>query len=222
MVKRDKAFYRAPMKIVAISDTHERHKLITLPDGDVLVHAGDITKNGSIDAIREFAAFMQQAPHTHKIVIAGNHDFCFENELTGEAEEILRQSGVIYLRDSGVTIDGVKFWGSPWQPWFFDWAFNLQRGSELAEKWALIPEDTNVLITHGPPYEVSDCTIEGLHVGCEELSKRIEQLHHLKLHIFGHIHEGYGIVKLGGVTYANASICDVRYRPVNAPLTLFA
>lgn len=208
------------MKIVAISDTHERHKLIALPDGDVLVHAGDITKKGSLEAIRDFADWMQQAPHKHKIVIAGNHDFCFEDDRASEAEEILRQSGVIYLRDSGVTIAGIRFWGSPWQPWFFDWAFNLQRGDEIAEKWALIPEDTNVLITHGPPHEISDCTVDGQNVGCEELAKRIEQLHYLKLHIFGHIHEGYGIVKVGGVTYANASICDVRYRPVNAPLTL--
>lgn len=210
------------MKIIAISDTHERHSLIALPDGDVLVHAGDITKNGSVDAIRDFAAWMHEAPHKHKIVIAGNHDFCFEDERSSEAEEVLRQSGIIYLRDSGVTIEGVTFWGSPWQPWYHNWAFNLERGDEIAEKWRLIPDDTNVLITHGPPYDISDLTIDGLRVGCEELSKRIGHLHYLKLHIFGHIHEGYGIVKLGGVTYANASICNVRYKPLNAPLIISA
>lgn len=98
------------MKIVAISDTHERHKLITLPEGDVLVHAGDITKNGSVEAIRDFARWMQDAPHKSKIVIAGNHDFCFENENAAVVEKILADHGICYLFDSGVSVGGIKFW----------------------------------------------------------------------------------------------------------------
>jgi Icc-related predicted phosphoesterase len=208
------------MRIVAISDTHERHRLLAIPEGDVLVHAGDITMKGSLESISDFAAWMKVLPHKHKVVVAGNHDFCFENEQRSVVETLMKESGITYLFDSGVVIDGVHFWGSPWQPWFYDWAFNLARGAEIAEKWALIPTNTQVLITHGPPHAIADLTIDGIRAGCEELTARIEQLPALKLHIFGHIHEGYGIFKQGGATFANASICDERYRPTHAPLVI--
>ena len=130
--------------------------------------------------------------------------------------------GVTYLRDSAVTIEGIKLWGSPWQPWFFDWAFNLQRGPEIARKWDLIPDDTQVLVTHGPPQGVLDETSRKppQSVGCEALSERIAALPLLKLHVFGHIHEAYGTRVRDGCTFVNASICDVRYSPVNSPVTL--
>jgi Icc-related predicted phosphoesterase len=208
------------MKIVAISDTHERHRLLAIPDGDVLVHAGDITMNGSITALSDFAAWMKDLPHKHKIVIAGNHDFCFQDERRKIAERLLDDAGITYLLDSGICVEGIHFWGSPWQPWFFDWGFNLERGQEIAEKWALIPQNTQVLVTHGPPHEIADLTIDKIHAGCEELAERIHHLAALKLHIFGHIHEGYGIARDGAVIFANASVCDARYRPTNAPLVI--
>src|SRR5690349_3792387 len=96
------------LRLVAISDTHEHHRQIELPKGDVLIHAGDITKNGSLVAIKDFAEWMSQAPHSHKIVIAGNHDFCFEDERSKEAEKILSDFGITYLRDSGVTIENIS------------------------------------------------------------------------------------------------------------------
>lgn len=208
------------LRLVAISDTHERHRYVSLPEGDVLIHAGDITKKGSLQAIEDFATWMKEAPHKHKIVIAGNHDFCFEDERSADAEKILNNEGIIYLCDSGVTIEGIYFWGSPWQPWFYDWAFNLPRGEEIAAKWSLIPDNTQVLITHGPAFEIADKTTEGLHVGCEELAARIAALNCLKAHIFGHIHESYGIQKIAGVVYANASVCNRQYQPLNQPLVI--
>ncbi len=202
------------MRIVAISDTHSLHQQVTIPDGDLLIHAGDFTRRGREREIRRFNAWLETLPHPHKIVVAGNHDFMFERE-PERAQAML--TAATYLRDSGCTIDGVRLWGSPWQPEFFDWAFNLPRGPALAEKWALIPDDTDVLITHGPPHQVLDETFAGLAVGCEDLVDALERVRP-KVHIFGHIHEGYGRRDLGRTTFLNASICTLGYEATNAPL----
>ncbi|TAM87114.1 metallophosphoesterase, partial [bacterium] len=121
------------MRIVCVSDTHQYHSRLNIPDGDVLIHAGDLTMKGDYAAVRGVDAWLANLPHRHKIVIAGNHDFAFEGNRY--AAKMLPHA--TYLEDSGVEIDGLLFWGSPWQPWFYDWAFNLQRGAEIAEKWAL-------------------------------------------------------------------------------------
>jgi Icc-related predicted phosphoesterase len=110
-----------------------------------------------------------------------------------------------YLQDEAAEIAGLKFWGSPWQPWFHDWAFNLPRGERLAEKWAMVPEDTEILVTHGPPFGIGDHNGWEGHVGCDDLRKRVAQLQNLKLHIFGHIHESPGVFEESGVVFANVS-----------------
>lgn len=197
------------MRLVCLSDTHLLHDRIAIPEGDVLLHAGDFTMGGTVSEVREFMAWYGSLPHRHKILIAGNHDFLFENDPV--AARRLIPEGVHYLEDSGTEIDGVRFWGSPWQPWFFDWAFNLPRnGLELREKWWMIPAETDVLITHGPPHGMLDRVHDGTPVGCEELAAAIPRLD-LRLHLFGHIHEGYG---RSGI-FVNASNCDLRYRAVN-------
>ena len=202
------------MKIIAISDTHGLHWSLNVPEGDVLVHAGDLTNRGILEEVREFNTFLGTLPHPHKIVIAGNHDFCFE-DYRMDCEEAL--TNCIYLQDQEVTIDGVRFYGSPWQPWFFDWAFNLERGPEIRAKWDLIPEDTGVLITHGPPYGIGDLTARGDKAGCQDLLEVVERIKP-KVHIFGHIHEGYGVTSNGVTTFINASTCDYLYQLVNPPL----
>jgi len=146
------------MKLITISDTHGLHWSLDIPDGDVLIHAGDLTDRGILEEVSEFNTFLGTLPHPHKIVIAGNHDLCFE-DYRMDCEEAL--TNCIYLQDQEVTIDGVRFYGSPWQPWFYDWAFNLERGPEIRAKWDLIPEGTDVLITHGPPYGIGDLTARG-------------------------------------------------------------
>jgi hypothetical protein len=125
----------------------------------------------------------------------------------------------IYLQDSGVDIDGIKFWGSPWQPEFYNWAFNLPRGPELARVWAQIPNDTDVLITHGPPYGVLDEIYHGKRVGCQDLSDALERVKP-KVHVFGHIHEGYGVLEQNGTTYVNASLCNQYYQLVHSPIVI--
>jgi len=163
-----------------------------------------------------------------QVRIAGNHDWLFQRE---PQEARRRLGGVTYLQDSAVIIDGLRFWGSPWQPWFLSWAFNLPRGRALREKWALFPEGTDVLITHGPPYGLHDrvgktfskmvsaVMGQGEHAGCRDLLQAVTRLSP-RLHVFGHIHEGYGQTRRGDTLHVNASICDARYRPTNPPVVV--
>jgi Icc-related predicted phosphoesterase len=212
------------MRIVCISDTHNCNDQIDVPEGDILIHSGDATINGTPDEIRNFNAWFSGLPHKHKIFVAGNHDWLFERDNV-RARRLL-SSNIIYLQDSPVEIEGMKFYGSPWQPRFYDWAFNLMRGPEIAEKWALIPDDTEILITHGPPNGILDEVprVWGIEkTGCEELRKRIDELSKLgllRLHVFGHIHCGYGTMHTGGITFVNGSTCDEEYRPVQPPIVV--
>lgn len=202
------------MKVVAISDTHNLHHTIKIPDGDVIIHAGDFTNRGTLKEVEVFAAWWKDLPHTHKICIAGNHDWLFQKQ--PEIAKRLMTSGH-YLKDSTVVINGIKFHGSPWQPWFCAWAFNLPRGIALKEKWDMIPEDTDVLITHGPPWGHGDLVPRGELVGCEDLLKRVEKIKP-QFHVFGHIHEGYGITKNDHTKFINASCLDGYYNSVNEPI----
>lgn len=204
------------VKIVCISDTHTLHRQLTVPDGDILLHAGDITNMGELEAVEDFNDFLGTLPHRHKIVIAGNHDFCFERHAE-EARPLL--TNCIYLEDEKVTIDGISFYGSPWQPWFCNWAFNLHRGFQLRRKWELIPEGTDILITHGPPFGHGDKTCSGEAVGCMDLLRTIQKIRP-RYHIFGHIHEAPGISADEHTTFVNASSCDFSYKIVNAPVVL--
>jgi predicted phosphohydrolase len=217
------------MRLVIISDTHNFHRQLVLPDGDVLIHAGDSTGTGTVPEVTDFLQWFASQPHSHKLMIAGNHDWLFEKS-PGYADMLLSQvPSVTYLQDSGVVIDGVRFWGSPWQPWFHSWAFNLERGSAIAERWALIPDGTQVLITHGPPFGMLDWIRPGTtNLGCEELKKRVAQLYRLRVHAFGHIHGGYGRydetedfdANYIETRFVNASICNEAYEPVNAPIVV--
>jgi len=211
------------MKIVAISDTHFSHSQLTVPDGDVLVHAGDCLGRGNIAELNHFNDWLGKLSHQHKIVIAGNHDFVFERN-PQIAEQVM--TNATYLRDSWVEIDDVVFYGSPWQPVFLNWAFNLPRnGPELEKKWSQIPSNTNILITHGPPYGILDVPAPPIpekdrsSKGCEKLTEAIDDNQIMKpfIHIFGHIHGGYGHLEKDDVKYYNASVVNERYLVVNKP-----
>lgn len=214
------------MKLVLISDTHGKHQHWTnrLPDGDVLIHAGDCTNAGTQYQVELFLEWFSKQPHKIKIFIAGNHDFFFQNQKDHLGALLEKYPNLIYLNESGVEIDGVKFWGSPWQPWFHDWAFNYE--PETAHYyWDKIPFDTDVLITHGPPHLIMDWIPRDRtsvdHVGCPELRKRVEQLN-VKVHVFGHIHEAKGVLKKAelGPIYVNASMVDERLQPLEEITTL--
>jgi Icc-related predicted phosphoesterase len=202
------------VRIVAISDTHGQHRKLWIPPGDILVHAGDITWNGDPAEVKDFNAYLGRLPHRHKVVIAGNHDFCFEND-PDTTRALL--TNCIYLQDESVVLEGLRFYGSPWQPWFYDWAFNLPRGAALKAKWDLIPPDTNVLITHGPPAGYGDLTSFNDHAGCSDLLDTVKRIRP-RVHIFGHIHEGAGVIREADTTYINASTCDALYQLANKPI----
>lgn len=211
------------MKIICLSDIHGRHRKIkNIPDGDVLVFAGDITSHGTISDLVRFNKWLNKWPHKNKLVVAGNHDWCFARE-KNLSKEIL--TNATYLEDSEIIIDDIKFYGSPWQPEFCNWAFNLRR-DKLKDVWDLIPDDTNVLITHGPPYSILDLVLNvrsnenGEMVGCAYLAERIMALKELKLHVFGHIHCAYGEKTEKGIHYVNASICTEEYQADNEPIVI--
>ena len=208
------------MRLICISDTHMAHRGFSLPDGDVLIHAGDATNSGTADEVDRFLGWFAAQPHPHKILIAGNHDWLFQHDPDMVSRLLEKHQGITYLQDSGVEIQGVKFWGSPWQPWFLDWAFNLPRqGQGLKDVWDLIPINTELLITHGPPFGILDQVHEGEHLGCEELKIRLAAVKP-RVHVFGHIHSGYGVAQSKATTYVNACTSTEQYQALNRPIVI--
>ena len=199
-----------------------------LPYGDVLIHAGDFTGRGDPERVREFNDWLGAQPHPYKIVIPGNHELTFQRGakdsngsfyMTPEQAQALITNATLLI-DQELVIDEIKFYGSPWQPEFHNWAYNISLPARLRQIWAKIPNDTNVLITHGPPRNILDCVpkFQGNdYCGCPELRDRILELRP-QLHVFGHIHEGHGVMVNEGTTHVNASICTGSYRPINKPI----
>jgi predicted phosphohydrolase len=199
------------MRIVAVADTHTfEADLGAIPDGDVLIHAGDLLRAGTLEELAPVARWIRALPHAHKIVIAGNHDWCFIRH-RAQALDMLGD-GVRYLEDEGMTLNGLRFWGSPWQPAFHDWAFNLPRGEALAQKWALIPDDTDILITHGPPLGFGDQVIVAGRQGCEELRAALQRVRPA-LHMFGHIHHDGGLWRHECMTLTNVTTWECERPP---------
>ncbi|MBF0239610.1 MAG: metallophosphatase domain-containing protein [SAR324 cluster bacterium] len=217
-----------PLTVVAISDTHGFHHSVPIPEGDILIHCGDYSGNGSAKELREFNKWLGTLPHPHKIVIAGNHDVVLER-IPQFSDEF---TNAVYLRDEEILVEGLKIYGSPWQPEYNNWAFNLPRGNALRAKWAMIPDDLDILITHGPPHKILDDIHRVIHqppevigkfdlnVGCEDLLQKVRQVEP-GFHIFGHIHEDYGIMDKPenmATVFINASTCNGQYEPVNPPI----
>ena len=225
------------IRISVISDTHTRHGLIPmedLPGGDLLLHAGDIMNSGyNKNDILDFCTWFQSLKqYEDKVFIAGNHDRLFENE-PYEVEGYLKDYPLIdYLQDSQLTLYGdgpngdypegnIRIYGSPWQPEFYSWAFNLPKNSlQLAAKWEAIPDNTDILITHGPAYDTLDTVVGRFwdNLGCNLLAERIAVVKP-KIHVCGHIHSGYGYVFKDGTHFFNAAVLDEQYEYTQKPMT---
>ena len=203
------------LRVVCISDTHGQHAKLSVPDGDVLIHAGDFMAFGDTPKeIIDFNQWLGKQPHQHKVVIAGNHDSMFERH-PAAARELL--GNAIYLENSATEFAGLKIWGSPVQPEFNNWAFNVARGAAIRRYWKMIPANTDVLVTHGPPFGVLDkAHPSSAHLGCEELAKAVEQIKP-RLHVFGHIHGGHGLSSGKDTQFVNASVVNEAYRLVHEP-----
>lgn len=183
----------------------------------ILIHAGDVCSQGTLMEVVRFNNWIRDLPFKEKIVIAGNHDWYFEKK--GRAF-IKDTSEFTYLQDESITIDGIKIYGSPWQPEFYNWAFNLPRGIKLKEKWDMIPDDTDILITHGPPLGHNDWVRrDRSNVGCADLLEAVKRVKP-KYHIFGHIHSGYGQSANDDTVFINASVCNEEYQPINKPFVI--
>ena len=208
-------------KLTLISDTHNKHNKLNgdLHGGDILLHAGDISSMGYEHEVQGFAKWYDNIDnYDHKVFIAGNHDWGFQNNVEKVKGLLTGYKSIDYIQDEMITIqDGdkpeVKIWGSPWQPEFYNWAFNLPRnGEELKAKWDMIPEGIDILITHGPSWGMND-DVEGrrgYHLGCELLAERIKQIKP-KIFVCGHIHSGHGHYFDGNTHYFNAAVLDEQY-----------
>lgn len=203
------------MKFVAISDTHCRHRSLRLPKGDVLLHAGDISYKGNKPEIADFLDWFAKQPFQHKVFIAGNHDFFFEKEKDVLIRSMVPAS-VHYLKDEAVDLNGIKIWGSPYTPWYYLWAFSKRRGKPLADHWSKMPEGIDVLLTHGPVFGILDTVLNEQHAGDKDLLKRVLEVKP-KVHICGHIHESYGMVKRHNIKFINACILNEAYELANKP-----
>lgn len=178
------------MKIWCISDTHCKEDQLRIPEGiDMVIHSGDFSNQKSPytneHEARTFLIWFYKLPIKHKVLIAGNHDTSVEARLI-KPVEIRDNYGLTYLEHESVNIEGLNIFGSPYTPTFNNWAFNRKR-EKLHGLWQQIPEDTDILVTHGPPKFILDIEEEGF-LGCMSLYKRARQLPNLKLHQFGHIH----------------------------------
>lgn len=231
---------------IHISDLHETDMYQVVKDfieeypvkqkWHLLFITGDLTYKGQFSSMMEMRAYMDLILSEELVedivFIPGNHDLSFEKEHAGHRNVMglfENQKHIHFLMHEAKEVQGIKIFGSPWTPWFYDWAFNyynpeypiqsdhLPKGKEF---WKDIPEDTQVLLTHGPARNIRDIVLRGnKHVGCEDLQNKIIELDKksLRFHLFGHIHETYGRTRVGNVTFLNSSIMDVYYRPLNKP-----
>lgn len=206
------------MRIVCVSDTHNQLDKIKIPDGDLLLHSGDFTDRGTLQQVAKELCLLGKLPHINKCIIAGNHDFLFQKE-PSLAKQIAVDNGLTYLEGSSVEIEGLTIFGSPYTTYFFNWAFNFEEQDldQAREHWNLIPDNTNIIITHGPPRSILDFVPRGQHVGCGPLLHKLLDLPELLLHSFGHVHFSTGYEQHGNKHFINSSICNEQYHPVNNP-----
>lgn len=197
------------MRLVCVSDIHYNHKKLQLPEGDVLIVCGDSLLYGTKEEKDIFEAWIETQQFDLKLVIAGNHDFIYENQQEQQLNDC------VFLNESEIVYDGVKFYGSPWTPKFGSFVFMKER-HKLYEIWDKTPNDIDVLITHGPPFGILDWVGSGGHVGDEALLERVLEVRP-KLHVFGHIHPSYGIVEKQQTVFMNVAVSNDALELVNPP-----
>ncbi len=239
------------MRITHISDTHNKHNQLNgkLPGGNLLIHSGDFTSIGRKHEVEKFIEWFDKQDYTHKVFIAGNHDLVFDREalyqdkaahferkvfdtLPAEGKpdwlvELLNNlpDSVYYLENSSVKLEGINIWGSPYSPSFgYGWAFNKDRGNDIAQYWNTIPMDTDIVITHTPIYGYNDRAANtNQNVGCADLYHRLKEVNP-HLHFCGHIHEAYGHKTMGLTEWYdlqtfNGCSCNLRYEAENDPIS---
>lgn len=235
------------VKIAAVSDCHGMlDRVVDFPEADILIIAGDYCPNfidyrfvsktaisTGEDAVHQlawlettFIPFLQTLKYKKIIIVSGNHDWVHYHPETRDLARKALAPVAQYIQDEIIEVEGIKIYGSPWQPWFHNWAFNLPRHdrgkSTTKYTWDKIPEGMDVLIFHGPPFDILDETLEGEKVGCPYMAKKIFSLYQKpKLVLFGHVHESYGVYRSTNITFGNVSLCTRKYTPTN-PIQVFS
>ncbi|WP_263358612.1 metallophosphatase domain-containing protein [Acidicapsa ligni] len=207
------------IRLVCLSDTHGLHRRFEMPPADILIHAGDFMTSGRDKTeIADFDDWLQSLPYRRKIVIAGNHDILFEADPKG-ARATLRHAD--YLENSEMTVEGLRFWGSPVTPVTGQWAFAAERGASIRRCWRKIPAEIDVLITHGPPFGTLDkADILAPHLGCKDLIEAVIRTQP-RLHIFGHVHGGRGEeTNRSGIRFVNCAVLDEWYKLAHQPIVV--
>lgn len=223
-------------RIVFISDTHNKHNKLTIPECDILVHAGDASFQGLESETRNFAKWLNKQPAKHIVLTPGNHCKVFEKALPESRSWVTDECPhANLLIHEAVEIAGIRFFGSPWTPYFFNWSFNAGRTPTeaahtfkpfIGDLWKDIPLDTQILVTHGPGLGTLDEVLSRdtgriENVGCKELANKIRELKDLKISVFGHLHlNGGRTLVQDGVTYINAAMCDDSYELNRKPIIL--
>lgn len=225
------------MKVTFLSDTHTRqNSMPQLPVGDILIFSGDAMSSGYKPLeLTDFVEWIKDQPYRYKVCVAGNHDRYCEKSPINQIQDIFNKyydNGVRYLHNEMVELNGLKIYGTPYQPYFCGWAFNVPDKKDLYKIYKKIPKNIDILVTHCPPYDILDKShyprpfygkTGEEPLGSEELLKVLDELGEFKprFHSFGHIHgDGGNIVQKGKTTYINASVCDEEYNPVNKIITL--
>ena len=208
------------MKIVGISDVHGRYSIknIVIPECDILISCGDYSFTGQLHEVRNFHKWLNKQPAKYKISLQGNHERGVEANF-GLSKTTAEEAcpGVYFIDESLIEIEGLKIWCSSYTPTFLNWAFMRDRGPDIKAHWDRIPDDIDILVTHGPPYGILDYVEEnGLkrYLGCQDLLNRVKELKNLKHHFFGHIHYSHGS---DGI-FHNCAIVNEQYQPVNSPI----
>lgn len=220
------------MKIIFLSDTHNLHNQVQIEPCDILIHAGDFTNMGYRGEHDNFVEWFEKQPAKHRVLVGGNHDFHLHTIHTPNVKFIpafdtdeFKKHGIIYLEDELVSINGINIYGSPWTPKFGDWAFMMPRET-IGYMWDMIPDDVDILVTHGPPYGVLDQPWgDQEHVGCKSLLDKVKQIQP-KYHFWGHIHGSYGSAYSTwnnsgkGTNFYNVSVVGEDYKVQNKPVTI--
>jgi len=215
------------MKICMLSDTHTYHKQVEMPEAEVVIHCGDYTHTGETHEVIDFLNWFGNQKSMYKIFINGNHEkYVAKMGITKqmvESHNKYHMTNIIYLEDSEVVIDGIKFYGSPWTPEFFPehWAYQLMNDGHADSVWRKIPNDVDVLITHGPVFGKLDkvkpfARYDKENAGCPVLLKKILEIKP-KIHVAGHIHSGNGVIQGVNTLFINASMCNEAYKVNGSP-----
>lgn len=224
------------MKIVAISDTHNRHKNLIIPKCDILAVVGDYTSKGYLHEVKDFCKWLNKQPAKYKIVVQGNHEIGVQNNFAESKLAALEACpDVIFVEHEVVEIEGLKIFCSAWTPWFHDWAYNASRHlvdaqkrqiPYIKDKWKDIPLDTDMILAHTPIHGIHDAVyyVDGItikeRVGCWHLGEKISELPKLKHFVSGHLHSNNMYTYFKGIHFYGVPICDEQYYP-SQPITVF-